>query len=160
MPARTGNGGARPCRDYTNLAWPGGPRSGADQRPIAHAAGLGWPRFAIDWSRPTFRRAKRALPVAATAGRPGRPQARHRRTRPKKEGSHDSDGHAVDRGSAPPRPWSSSSECYRYCWRVLDRALTRARRHAAIVAGPQLATDLRHADGPVGGAAARLRPAS
>lgn len=113
-------------RDYTNLQWPEAP-FGADQRPFGHRSDM-LTAFAMDW---TTRVDAGPLPVAAATV-----YLRVRRYGIAYQVGEDSlclgfRATVIDDSADIPALLGT-----------LDRALTRARRHAAILAGHRLGDDL------------------
>jgi hypothetical protein len=113
-------------RDYTNLHWPEAP-FGADQRPFGHHADM-LAAFAIDW---TTRLDVGPLSVAAATVY----------LRVRRHGTaHDVDADRLSIGfrATVIEDLVEAPDLLA----TVDRALTRARRHAAILAGHRLGDDL------------------
>lgn len=111
-------------RDYTNLAWPEGP-FGADQRPFGKPAEM-VAAFAIDWGGQPD-----PLPLAAATA--------YLRVRKHGQPLHvGGDTLSIGFRATVAEDRSDAPELLA----LLDRALSRARRHALILAGHDLAGDL------------------
>lgn len=118
-------------RDYTDLQWPEAP-FGADQRPFGHHSDM-LAAFTLEWAP---HEGETLVPVAASAV-----YLRVRRHGPAQQ-VNDLTLAIGFRTVAIENPADMPD-----LLAVLDRALTRARRHAAILAGHRLAKDLARVAG-------------